>query len=64
MENELRFRLPTLKVFSQSLRHVLFDCPLLVELHREYEFVSVEDAFSRDDIAKFLIEMERVLGIV
>ena len=48
----------------QSLRHVLFDCPLLVELHREYEFISVEDAFKRDDIAKFLIEMERVLGIV
>jgi hypothetical protein len=41
----------------------LFDCPLLVELHREYEFTSVEDAFNRDDIAKFLIEMERLLGI-
>ena len=47
----------------QSLRHILFDCPMLVELRGEYEFTSVEEAFSRNDIAKFLIEMERKLGI-
>ena len=45
------------------MNHVLFECPLLAELHEEYRFTSVEQAFNDDGIAKFLMEMERTLGI-
>ena len=47
----------------QSLNHVLFECPLLAELHEEYGFTSVEQAFNDDGIAKFIMKMERTLGI-
>ena len=47
----------------QSLHHVLFDCPLLADLHNEYRFISIEDAFKRDDVTQFLMRMERKLGI-
>ena len=47
----------------QSLQHIFFDCPLLAELHEEFAFTSIEEAFHRVDIARFFIQMERKLGI-
>ena len=47
----------------QSLRHVIFDCPLLAELHDTYNFTSIEEALGRDNISEFLILMERKLRI-
>ena len=47
----------------QSMHHVLFDCPLLAELHEEYGFTSMEDAFDRVDIGQFFMKMEHELGI-
>ena len=45
------------------MHHVLFDCPLLAELHEEYGFTSMEDAFDRVDIGQFFMKMEHELGI-
>ena len=47
----------------QSLHHVLLDCPMLADLHNEYRYTSIEEAFTRDDITQFLMKMERKLGI-
>ena len=47
----------------QSLNHILFECPLLEDLHQEYNFRSITEALDRDDIASFLLKMERTLGI-
>ena len=47
----------------QSLHHILFDCPLIADLHEEYNFTSIEEALKREDIAQFLLKMERKLGI-
>ena len=47
----------------QSLNHVLFDCPLVADLHNEYRFVSIDEAFTREDITQFLMKMECKLGI-
>ena len=47
----------------QSLHHVLFDCPLIADLHQEYNFTSIEEALNRDDVSQFLLKMERKLGI-
>ena len=47
----------------QSLHHVLLECPLIADLRAEYPFQSIEEAFKRDDIAQFLMKMERLLGI-
>ena len=47
----------------QSVHHVMFDCPLLADLHEEYRFVSIDDAFKREEITQFLMKMERRLGI-
>ena len=47
----------------QTLHHVLFECPLLAELHEEYAFTSIEQAFNDEEIAQFLMKMERTLGI-
>ena len=47
----------------QSLHHVLFDCPLIVDLHHEYAFTSIEEALNRDDVSRLLLKMERQLGI-
>ena len=45
----------------QSLNHVM--CPILADLHNEYRFVSIDDAFKREDVTQFLMKMERKLGI-
>ena len=47
----------------QSLHHTLFDCPLIADLHEEYNFTSIEEALKREDISQFLLKMERKLGI-
>jgi hypothetical protein len=49
----------------QSLHHVLLECPLLGDLHEEYGFTSIEEAFNSNDcgIVGFLMKMERRLGI-
>ena len=47
----------------QSLHHVLFDCPLIEDLHEEYQFTSIEEAMNRGDLTQFLLKMERKLGI-
>ena len=47
----------------QSLHHVMFECPILADLHNEYRFVSIDDAFKREDVTQFLMKMESKLGI-
>ena len=47
----------------QSLRHILFNCPLLTDLYQLFNFTSVNEAMNRPDIFDFLIKMERNLGI-
>ena len=47
----------------QSLHHVLLECPLIADLHEEFGYTSIEEAFSRRDIAEFLMKMEYRLGI-
>ena len=48
---------------TQSIRHCLFDCPLLNELYAEYPLISVEEAFKMNNIVKFFIKMEKILNI-
>ena len=45
----------------QTLRHCLFECPLLHEIHQEYEYTSVEEAFSSPDIIDLLMKIENLL---
>ena len=47
----------------QSLRHCLFECPLLVELYGRYAYTSIEEAFNSPDIGKLLMEVEKCLNI-
>ena len=47
----------------QSLHHVLLDFPVVADLHREYTYTSVEDAFKRNNITQFLMKMERKLRL-
>ena len=47
----------------QSLRHCLFDCPLLHELHEEYAYTSIEEAFMLPDIVKLLMRMKNLLKV-
>ena len=47
----------------QSLRHILFNCPLLTDLYLSFNFTSVNEAMNRIDLFDFLIKMERNLGI-
>ena len=47
----------------QSVHHVMFDCPLLADLHDEYRFVSLDDAFKRKEVTQFLMKMGRRLEI-
>ena len=45
----------------QSLYHCLFDCPLLAEVRAEYNYQSIEEAFKLPDIAKLLMEVEKII---
>ena len=45
----------------QSLHHCLFDCPLLADVHADYTYGSIEEAFNLPDIAKLLMEIEKLL---
>ena len=47
----------------QSLRHVLSECPILADLYEENGFTSIEQALNDVNIVKFLLKMERTLGI-
>ena len=47
----------------QSLKHCLFDCPLLHDLYQEYNFETVEDALHLPHISKFFLKMEKILNI-
>ena len=45
---------------TQTIKHVLLDCPLLNQLRNQYGIENVESGVMNDG---FLTEMERVLGI-
>ena len=47
----------------QSLRHCLFDCQLLQEVYREYEYTTIEEAFNSPEIVPLLAKIGKVLGI-
>ena len=47
----------------QSLRHCLFDCPLLRDVHHKYGYTTIEEAFSSPDIVKLLVEIGCTLKI-
>ena len=47
----------------QSLRHCLFDCPLLQEIHQDYEYTTVEEAFNSPEIVNVLVKIGKVLNI-
>ena len=44
----------------QTVRHVLLDCPLLIELRERYNVVDVENGVKNEC---FWVEMERILGV-
>ena len=44
----------------QTVRHVLLDCPLLIELREQYNVVDVENGVRNEC---FWVEMERILGV-
>ena len=48
----------------QSLRHCLFECPLLLDLYPCYTYTSIEEAFELPEIHKLLIEVEKRLNVV
>ena len=52
-------RLCTCNTGIQTLHHCLFDCPLLAEVHAEYDYHSVEDALNSPDAAKILMKIEK-----
>ena len=56
-------RMCVCKTGIQSLQHCLFHCPLLLDLHNDYNFTTIEDAFKRNHIANFFIKMEKILNI-
>ena len=45
----------------QTLHHCLFECPLLNDIRRNYEYGSIEEAFKLPNIAKLLMDMEKVI---
>ena len=45
----------------QTLRHCLFVCPLLAEVRVNYEYETIEEAFKLPNVAKLLMEVEKVL---
>ena len=57
-------RLCTCNTDIQSLRHCLFDCPLLQEMHEEYQFTTIQEAFNSPYIGKVLMRIEKILKVV
>ena len=47
----------------QSIRHCLFECPLLREVVQRVEFTTLEEAFNSPDFVNMLMDIERVLKI-
>ena len=47
----------------QSLRHCLFDCELLREIHQEHNYTTIEEAFNSPEIVDLLVEIGRVLNV-
>ena len=47
----------------QSLHHCLFDCALLREVHDEFAYSSIEEAFNSLEIVKMLMKIGKVLGV-
>ena len=47
----------------QSLRHCLLECPLLRDIHQNYGYTTVEEAFASPDVVKLLVEIGCVLKI-
>ena len=45
----------------QTLHHCLFDCPLLNEVRGNYEYSSIEEAFKLPNVAKLLMDIEKVI---
>ena len=54
-------RLCTCNMDLQTLRHCLFDCPLLADVREEYDFLSIEEALNLPDVAKILMKIEKVI---
>jgi hypothetical protein len=54
-------RICTCETGIQSLRHCLFDCPLLEEMHTNFTYTTIEEAFNLPNVAKMLLEMEKVI---
>ena len=48
----------------QTLQHCLFECPLVNELRIQHNYNSLEEAMSSDNIAYFLMNMERKIDVV
>ena len=46
----------------QTLRHCLFVCPLLAEVRTNYDYDSIEGAFKLPNVAKLLMEIEKVVS--
>ena len=53
-------RLCTCNTGIQTMKHVLIDCPLLLELREEHNITDVESGVMNDH---FLIEMEKTLMV-
>ena len=47
----------------QSIRHCLFDCELLREVHQEYNYTTIEDAFNSPEIVSLLVKIGKVLKV-
>ena len=47
----------------QSLSHVLFHCPLLTELYREFNYTTIEEALKLPVITKFFLKMEKIVKL-
>ena len=47
----------------QSLHHCLFECALLREVHNEFDYSTIEEAFNSQEIVNLLVRIGRVLGV-
>ena len=47
----------------QSLSHILFHCPLLAELYREFDYKTIEEALKLPVITKFFLKMEKIVKL-
>ena len=47
----------------QTLKHCLFDCPLLTELHDEYSYSSIAEALNLPGAVNLLLQIEKKLHI-